>query len=296
MARQTIWVALYCGCMGTFATTAVQAAHPSGGSSREARDEASRAIPFAKLNRNAKVKVSRVLAATTLYRRLPAQMIECDPNLYVFLVEHPDLIVNIWEVLGISDVAVKRLGEKTFSANDKAGTLGRMEFLHCSPELHLLYAEGSYDGPLFGRSIKGNTLLMLRNRYFRNAEGRIYVRCQLDAFLHVENLGVGVLAKTFQPLVGAAADHNFRETAAFLGSVSRAAEVNYAGMQRMAAKLTSVDVADRERFAALTEQLAVRAALLQTAQNEAQSARSSSPAARSPSLTRRRERQDAIER
>ncbi|HVX60342.1 MAG TPA: hypothetical protein VHC19_07070 [Pirellulales bacterium] len=237
-----------------------------------------------------------MLSTTTLYRRLPAQMIECDPNLYVFLVEHPDLVVNIWEVLGISEVVVKRLGEQTFSANDKAGTIGRMEFLHCSPDLHLLYAEGSYDGPLFGRSIKGNTVLMLRNRYFRNADGRIYVRCQLDAFMHVENVGVGVLAKTFQPLVGAAADHNFRETAAFLASVSRAAEVNHAGMQRMATRLNGVEAADRERFAALTEQLAVRAALLQTAQNEAQSGGTALPASRGPSLTTRRDEPDALER
>ena len=296
VARQAILAALLFGWMGMYAPAPVQAAQPTGSSSRELRDEASRAIPFAKLDRTSKVKVSRVLSTTTLYRRLPAQMIECDPNLYVFLVEHPDLVVNIWEVLGISEVAVKRLGEQTFSANDKAGTIGRMEFLHCSPELHLLYAEGSYDGPLFGRSIKGNTLLMLRNRYFRNADGRIYVRCQLDAFMHVENVGVGVLAKTFQPLVGAAADHNFRETASFLSSVSRAAEVNHAGMQRMAARLNGVDAADRERFAVLTEQLAVRAALLQTAQNEAQAGRSASPAQRSPSLTTRRDAPDSLER
>jgi hypothetical protein len=296
MARQAVWVALVCGGMVAYAPAPAQAAHPSGSSSRELRDEAARAIPFAKLDRNARAKVSQVLSTTTLYRRLPAQMIECDPNLYVFLVEHPDLVVNIWEVLGISEVVVKRLGEQTFSANDKAGTIGRMEFLHCSPDLHLLYAEGSYDGPLFGRSIKGNTVLMLRNRYFRNADGRIYVRCQLDAFMHVENVGVGVLAKTFQPLVGAAADHNFSETAAFLASVSRAAEVNHAGMQRMATRLNGVEAADRERFAALTEQLAVRAALLQTAQNEAQSGGTALPASRGPSLTTRRDEPDALER
>lgn len=296
MARLAFWGALVCAWMGTIASCALQAAQPTPPSSREARDEAVRTIPFARLDPEARAKISRVLSATTLYRRLPAQMIECDPNLYVFLVEHPDLVVNIWEVLGISEVSVERLNDTTFSANDKAGTLGRMEFLHCSPELHLVYAEGSYDGPLFGRTIKGKTLLLLRNRYFRNADGRLYVRCQLDAFLHVENIGVGVLAKTLQPLVGAAADHNFRETAAFLATVSRAAEVNHAGMQRMAAKLTSVDEADRDEFAALTEEMAVRAAILHTAQAKSGHGAAPSPS-KSPSLTTRRNTaSEAVER
>jgi hypothetical protein len=248
---------------------AARATQPSAASSsRESRDEAVRSLAQAKLGREARAKISGILGATTIYRRLPSQLIECDPNLYVFLVEHPDLVVNIWEALGISEVSVERTGENAFLANDKAGTLGRMEYLHRSPEMHLVYAEGSYEGPLFGRPIKGKSLLILQARYFRNSDGRHYVRCRMDAFLQVENVGVGMLAKTLQPLVGAAADHNFRETAAFLSSVSRAAEINYPGMQRMAENLTRVAEDEREEFASLTEQLAIRAAMAQTAHVE----------------------------
>jgi hypothetical protein len=53
-----------------------------------------------------------------------------------------------------------------------------------------------------------------------------------------------------------------------LAGVSRAAEVNYAGMHSMAEKLNNVAPADRDQFASLTEQLAIRAALAQTAQQE----------------------------
>jgi hypothetical protein len=297
--RRAIGAAAVCACFG-FASGAARAAQPTAAtSSREARDDAARAIPYAKLDREARAKVSRVLSATTIYRRLPSQSIECDPNLYLFLIERPDLVVNIWEALGISEVSVERLSDRAFSANDKAGTLGRMEFLHRSPALHLVYAEGSYDGPLFGRTIKGKTLLVLRSQYFRSADGRQFVRCRLDAFLHVENVGVGMLAKTLQPLVGVAADHNFRETANFLAGVSRAAEVNYAGMQRMAEKLNNVDETDREQFVALTEQLAIRAAMQRTAQvqnGKPLGAPSSPTTIRQPTLTTRRETPETVER
>jgi hypothetical protein len=265
-ARWLFAIALFCSWL--FADPKYIAAQGASEatSSREAREEVLRRLSKAELSREDRAKVNGILGATTIYRRLPSQMIECDPHLYVFLVEHPDLVVNIWEALGISEVQVEQIGEGLYSANDKAGTVGRMQFLHASPDMHVVYAEGSYEGPLFGRPIKGQSLLVLETRYFRNTSGRHFIRCRMDAFLHVENVGVGVLAKTLQPLVGAAADHNFRETTAFLAGVSRAAEVNYAGMQRMAEKLNRVAEADREQFASLTEQLAIRAALAQTAQ------------------------------
>ncbi|MEX0712300.1 MAG: hypothetical protein WD278_08115 [Pirellulales bacterium] len=242
-------------------------------SSRQARADAVRSIPYARLNREARAKVSSVLASTTIYRRLPSQVIDCDPSLYLFLVEHPDLIVNIWEVLGISQVALSRTGENTFQANDGSGTLGQVEYLYRSHDVHLLYAEGSYEGPIFTSPVRGRCLLVLRTGYRRETSGRFHVSCRLDAFLQLEHAGVEVLAKTFQPLVGAAADHNFRETTAFLASLSRAAEGNHPGMQTMAARLTNVEAKDREQFAALAEQLAVKSALQQTAEARAEASR-----------------------
>ncbi|HEV3005631.1 MAG TPA: hypothetical protein VGX78_14290 [Pirellulales bacterium] len=234
-------------------------------STREAREDAVRAIPYAKLGRSARAKVSNVLSATTLYRRMPSQRVDCDPALFEFVIEHPDLIVNIWQILGISEVTVDRLDQNRFEADDKAGTLGHIDFLHKSPTLHLLLAEGAYEGPLFGRPVRGKVLLLIRSSEAGQADGRKFVRCRLDAFLQLDNLGAGMLAKTFQPLVGAAADHNFQETVKFLGALNRAAEANPAAMRKMAEKLEHVEPDDREEFSALTDQLAANAAQLATA-------------------------------
>lgn len=233
----------------------------SGTSSRAAREDAVRAIPYARLDRAARSKISSVLAHPTIFRCLPAQTIECEPNLYLFLVEHPDLVVNLWEVMGISEVALSQIAEATFDANDKAGTRGRLEYLYRGPELHLVFADGNYTGSLLPRPVNGQCVLLLRTSYLRSSDGRDFIRCKLDAFVRLDNVGVGVLAKTFQPLVLGAADHNFRETVAFLGSVQRAAEFNHAGVQRLAERLENVDTAHRDRFAELTARVAVKAAL-----------------------------------
>ena len=258
-------IAIVAGAAAAHAASPGKAARsarpPQGTSSRAAREDAVRSIPYAQLDRAARNKISPVLANPTIFRCLPAQTIECDSNLYLFLVEHPDLVVNLWEVMGISEVALSRVAEATFDANDKAGTRGRLEYVYHGPELHVVFAEGDYTGSMLPRPVRGQCVLLLRTSYLRSSDGRDFVRCKLDAFLRLDNVGVGVLAKTFQPLVLNSADHNFRETVSFLGSVHRAAEFNHAGVQRLAERLENVDAAQREQFADLTTRVAVRAAL-----------------------------------
>jgi hypothetical protein len=198
------------------------------------------------------------------------------------MVDHPDLVVNVWEVLEISDMSLQRTGEHTFDVNDGAGTTGRVEFLYRTHDTHLLYCEGTYEGPMFARKIQGRSLLLLKSGYVRETDGRYYVTCRMDAFLQVDHLGLEILAKTFQPLVGAAADHNFQETAAFLGSMSRAAEINQPGVQQLIPKLTRVEAGERDLFSTLARQVSTRSAAM-----EAEAATAKRPAlstARKPNM------------
>lgn len=260
-------VALLTGPLPTGALPRAVAATPErvsssrASTSRATREEAVHGLPLSKMDEGSRAKASSVLKQVSVFRRLPTQVIDCDPSLYLFLVEHPDLVVNIWEVMEISNVALTRANDNTYRADDGAGTKGRVEFLYNSHDLHVLYAEGSYEGPMFFNPVRGKCLLVLKTGYVRETSGRYYITCRLDAFIQLDNVGVEFVAKTFQPLVGRTADHNFRETTAFLSLLSRTAETNQAGVQQLAGKLTKVDPNDREKLATLAEKVSVKAAL-----------------------------------
>ena len=231
-------------------------------SSPEARKSAIESIPFEKLDSNGQARVSAVLANTSLYRRMPVQIIQCDPDLYLFLVEHPDVVVNIWDVLGITQTQMQQTGPTQFGMVDAAGTKGSVEYLYRSHDTHVIYTEGSYDGPLFVNPIAGRGLLILKTGYVREPNGRYYVTSRMDVFMQVQHAGVDLLAKAFQPLVGKVADVNFAYTAGFLGSLSRTAEANQEGMQRLADRLSKVQPDVRRQFAQLAGQVAQRASEL----------------------------------
>jgi len=235
-----------------FATTPLHAAAPNQAtSSRMARDEAIRSLPFDKLPPDVRDKVRATLSSASLYRRLPVKVVPCDPDLYIFLVRHPEVVVNIWEVMKISNVALERTGPDTFRAQDNAGTLCEVRFCYASHDTHVIYAEGSYNGPLFSRPVEARCVLVLKSGYMQETDGRYYVTSRMDTFIQIEHAGVELLAKTLQVLVHRAADYNFVETAAFLGTVSRTAEVNPAGMCRLADRLSKVEPDVRDRFTEL---------------------------------------------
>ena len=239
--------------------------------SNECRQDAVNNLPLEQLDAGDRMLVQHVLNNTSIYRRVPTQVIDCDPHLYLFLVQNPEVIVQLWRVMGLSKVSLDRTGENTFRAADGEGTVCNLKMMHASHDKHLVFATGSYNGPLLRNPVQARVVLFLRSSTIRETNGRQYVTCKLDAFIHLERGGLELLARAFQSLLGRSADMNFAETMGFVSSLSRTAEVNPEGTGRIARRL-NIDQAAREQFAALAEQVAEQAsnaAELRRVQHEA---------------------------
>ena len=230
-------------------------------SSQQAREDAVRSIPFDKLTVETRRKLAGIVSKPSIFRRMPIQMVDCDPDMYLFLVRYPEVVVNIWQMMGISNVGIQRTGAYTLHATDGNGTVTNVELVYGDPETHVVYAEGLYEGPLFKRRINARCVLVLRSAYTRGAGDRPLVASRLDLFLHLDDAGAEVIAKTLQPVVGRTADYNFTESAIFLGRVSQAAEKNGPGLQQMTTRLTNIDAAVRDRFSQIAASVTYKAAL-----------------------------------
>ncbi len=227
--------------------------------SKASRESALRAIPFDKLDADSRRRVQSVVADVTIFRRMPVRVIQCDPELYQFLMEHPDVVVNIWQVLRLSQISLHQMAPNTYRLSDAAGTEGVVRLVYTSDDTHLMYAEGTYSGPLTAKPVRGQAVLLLKTGYVHEADGRCYITTRLDTFTQVEPGGVELLTKVFQPLLGKIADVNFLQTAAFVGSLSRTAELNSSGVRRLASRLTEVQPEVRDQFAVLAERVAQKA-------------------------------------
>ena len=227
-----------------------------GTSSETARQDALRSIPWERLSAAGQAKAEAVIANQSIFRRLPTKTIDCDPDLYLFLVRHPDVVVNIWEVLKISEVQFRQTGTSRFRLTEPGGTAIALEFLYRSRDLQIIYGEGEYQGPVFTKALGGRGLAIMKTRYAQQPSGRWHITTRLDCFTAIEPVAAELLTKTISPLLGKTADHNFVQTAAFVGSLSRTAEVNARSVRRLASQLNHVQPEVRDGFLDLAASIA----------------------------------------
>jgi len=222
--------------------------------SLESRQNAIRAIPFGELTEAMKATLQPVISRPSIYRKLPTKTIACAPDLHVFLVRHPEVLVNIWELMGATKVTIQRTGPFTFVAQDGHGFICNVQLVYGTHNKHILYVEGTYPGSMLHRKGRVRCVLVLRSDYgISRKDGRPLVRDRLDLFVRLDQVGANILAKTFQPLVGKNADANFLLSALFIGKISLAAETNHVGMQRLAKRLKKVTPEVQNQF---TQQIA----------------------------------------
>ena len=221
-------------------------------SSRLARLDAIRNFPMDQLSPATQRRVQFVLAKPTLYRRIIARDLECDADLFLFLVRYPEVVVNIWEFMGVTQMQVVRTSDCKLHVDDGQGTVSSVELLYGTPNLHVVYADGVYEGPLFGRKLKAKCAFLMNTQFSTHSDGRPLVRCQLDVFVRVENLGVELLTKTLRPVAVRMADYNFSESTQFISQISKASVKNGAGIQRLAHRLHNLDPEIQAQFSRIT--------------------------------------------
>ena len=190
--------------------------------------------------------------------------------------------IHLGYYIRITNISVARTGPFTIDATDNVGTVTRVELVYGTNDTHLIYCEGSYEGPLFPNRLTGRCVLLLRSGFEPAESNRWRVTNRLDVFLQVDHVGVDALTRTLHPLFGKSADTNFVESTKFLERIARTSEENGPGMKRLAQRLDKVEPDVRTRFAELTTEV------YQNAQQRVAALEQSDAAAESPEELERR--------
>lgn len=220
-----------------------------------AKTVALRALPYKNLESIDRQKVDSVLRDLAAFRHLPVRVTSCNPELYDFLSVNPDVVVGIWKTLKLTQLDVKRLNENTFQIKEPDGSVAIIQIIYKSPEKMLVYGEGIYTGQLLLNPVRGRFLLSLHSSFLREVNDKYFVTATCDVFFRVESSGADLIVKTLHPLFGSVADNNFTQTIAFLGSLSKTAEINCPGVQRLAMSLKEIPKENRYKLIELAEKI-----------------------------------------
>lgn len=230
---------------------------PTGSSHRSYRASGIKAIPFGEINAQATKRIKDVVNHTSFYRRLPVQTIDADPEYFRLLVRKPELIVSIWQLMGVTQMSTERTGPFSVKTNDGAGTISDLELIYGNDRLHIFYGNGSYTGPLLKQKLTGRCVIVLQTQSKETATGYELTNV-LDIYLRVDNATASLITRTIQPLVGTTADHNFSESLKFVQRLNQSTRANGPGVKGMGKKL-QIDALVRKDFEKVVDKVFARA-------------------------------------
>ncbi len=229
----------------------------TGSSHRSYRAAGIKAIPFGEINANATKRIKDVVDHTSFYRRLPVKAIDADPEYFRLLVRKPELIVSIWQLMGVTQMSTERTGPFSVKTNDGAGTTSNLELIYGNDRLHVFYGNGSYTGPMLKQKLTGRCVIVLQTQSKETATG-FELTNVLDIYLRVDNATASLITRTIQPLVGTTADHNFTESLKFVQRLNQSTRANGPGVKGMGRKL-QIDAQVRSDFEKVVDTVYTRA-------------------------------------
>ncbi|MEM9657453.1 MAG: hypothetical protein AAF961_03745 [Planctomycetota bacterium] len=215
-----------------------------------ARQDALRSISLRRIDPAYREAIKQVLADTTLYRRLPTTVVDCRPAMFTFLTQNPEVLVEVWRVLGLSNAELVRTEQRKFRFSDGGGTTGDLVIVEekCDAAAQnriVMYARGQYEGKPFSRPLSAECVLLLRSGSMKERSGRPFVAARLDSFVRFDRRSLELIAKAVHPWVGRTADRNFTDTLTFVSNFSFTAERRPEAIDRLAGELRRVDAQRR---------------------------------------------------
>ena len=211
------------------------------------------AIPWNSLDDRSRKLIREVMDGKTFLRQMPQQVGHCDLEMYDFMISHPDVVVELWELLGVTQISLTEIGTNKYLLKEGTATTSQVEVLYKSKNLCIVYATGEYEAPVLRRKIKGDVVLVLKSRYGRDKAYRPVVQSDLDVYVRIHNPGAEMLAKMLLPVVGKIADSNFEQTVGFVMNVSEAAQEDFEPLLVLAKRMESVRPEVAEEFAFVAE-------------------------------------------
>ena len=160
------------------------------------------AFPLEGLAPDVRAGVQAVLAQPTLSSKGIPETFNASCHMYRWLLEHPDLDVKLWRLIGakVMDVSDR---EGVYSWQDGQGSEVFWRIVHRGDGLHAWYAEGKMKPGMLLPASPFRAVAVLRYTHGKDARGKPAIRHQVFFMLRCDGRAMALAAR----ILGASAPH-----------------------------------------------------------------------------------------
>ena len=195
-----------------------------GESSADFQKQTTATMPLHVLTPPNRARAQKILDNCSQYRRLPSLQYTIDEPIFRYLMQHPDVAVSTWRVMGISRFEMLQTGPQEFEAKAIDGSEGIADILYQDQNQMLFICDGSYHNVLLPRPLQAAALIWFRAVYAPNAEGTQVVTQKVDVFVRFPSVGFSTVAKILAPVTNGMMDRNLFEISLYGSMMSRAVQ------------------------------------------------------------------------
>ena len=149
--------------------------------------------------------VERVWRRPTITRRVEGEQAQAPFDLYVALIDAPEVTAAAARHLKLARYEARRLGDDWYQAEDGAGARGEYHVLVRERTRRVMFSHGSHRGRILG-TITGAALTEI---HFEPQGGHVVQG--LTAWVLIENRFVAAMARLLVPLFGQVVDRKLQE-------------------------------------------------------------------------------------
>lgn len=139
--------------------------------------------------------LTRVMKEPTLTAVSPAEEFVGHPDVYQWLLDHPDRTAKAWRKLGVEAVEIRPLKDGRFSWKDENGSELVWQNVAQGPTGRVWYAEGKVKpGPLLP-VVPVTAVAVLAHSDAPRATGDSVIKHRLEVFLHTDSKTAAMITK-----------------------------------------------------------------------------------------------------
>lgn len=210
-------------------------------------------IPLNQIASQFREAVADVIRTSTLHRRGAVDTFPANPRVYLSLLNDPVLTLALWKDLGESPARLQQIGPDRYTGSDGTGASATWQYVLRSPNLHVMLCDLDYVSPRGAAKLNGRLVLIVRTAFFRQADGELWIKHDIDVYVKVDSRGWKALAVSLRPVVESILEDQVTEAGLFVSLMCRLVET-YPDWALSVARQAQIAADARKAFADLVTQ------------------------------------------
>jgi hypothetical protein len=166
-------------------------------------------------------KLTKVMKSPTVSAVGPAEEFVAHPDMYQWLLDHPDRTAAAWRKLGVEAVEIKMLKDGRFTWKDENGSELTWQNVGQGPNGRIWYAEGKVKPALLLPTVPVKAVAIIAHSERARRSGDYIITHQLQIYLQSESKAANLVMRMFGDSAPKMAEQGSEQLLMFFSGIAK---------------------------------------------------------------------------